>query len=58
MGGKEIVAGGVDDSLKTFKWKGSLEIGWELERAVGLIVGLFQERMFGGREKGTDKMNG
>lgn len=28
VGGKEIVAGGVDDSLKTFKWKGSLEIGW------------------------------
>lgn len=27
VGGKEIVAG-VDDSLKTFKWKGSLEIGW------------------------------
>lgn len=27
VGGKEIVAG-VDDSLKTLKWKGSLEIGW------------------------------
>lgn len=49
------LARGIDDSLKTFEWKGRLDIGWQLERTVFLIVGLFQEGVSGGRENETDR---